>query len=114
MSDESTIDDERLADVFGALSDVRRLRALRFIARRQPGGPGADDAVCACDVQDHLDLSQPATSYHMKVLREAGLVAAERRGRWVHYRVSKDGLETLRAFMDGLGDAVAARPLATA
>lgn len=108
------MDEERLADAFGALSDVRRLRALRFIARRQPGGPGADDAVCACDVQDHLDLSQPATSYHMKVLCEAGLVAAERRGRWVHYRVSRDGLETLGAFVDEPGDAVPARALATA
>lgn len=89
--------DEQLADTFGALSDARRLRALRFIAERDPEGTGAE-VVCACHVQEHLGLSQPATSYHMKVLREAGLVSAEKRGRWVHYRIAPEGVDALRAF----------------
>lgn len=96
---------ERLAEAFDALGDVRRLRALRFIADHDPAGPGADEAVCACHVQEHLGLSQPATSYHMKVLRQAGLVTAEKRGRWVHYRVSGEGLAALGAFLDELGEA---------
>lgn len=102
------MNDEQLAETFGALSDVRRLRALRYIAERDPSGPGSDEAVCACHVQDHLDLSQPATSYHMKVLKQAGLVSAEKRGRWVHYRVSRDGVEALRAFASELGEAAPA------
>ncbi len=96
------MDDETLSDLFGALSDPRRLRALRFIARRDPSGPEPGEAVCACHVQEHLGLSQPATSYHMKVLREAGLVRGEKRGRWVHYRVSGAGLAALRRFLDRL------------
>lgn len=88
---------ERRADAFAALGDPRRLRALRFIAERGPPGSGADEAVCACHLQEHLDLSQPATSYHMKVLREADLVEAEKRGRWVHYRLSGEGLAALRS-----------------
>lgn len=100
--------EERLAEGFGALSDPRRLRALRFIARRNPSDAGPDAAVCACHVQDHLGLSQPSTSYHMKVLREAGLVSAEQRGRWVHYRISRDGLVALRAFLSELGEVVGA------
>lgn len=107
-------EDDRLAETFGALSDVRRLRALRFIAEREPAGAPPDDAVCACDVQDHLELSQSATSYHMKVLRQAGLVTAEKRGRWVHYRVSPDGLAAVRSFADELGDAASERSPAVA
>lgn len=106
--------DEKLAEIFGALSDARRLRALRFIAEAEPAGPDVDDAVCACHVQEHLDLSQPATSYHMKVLREAGLVRAERRGRWVHYRVAPEGIEALRSFPGELEGAAGARSGAAA
>ena len=106
--------DERLTTIFGALSDGQRLEALRFIARRDPDGCCAEEAVCACDVQEHLGLSQPATSYHMKVLREAGLVVGEKRGRWVHYRIAPEGLEALREFLDEVGAAApeAASPAA--
>jgi len=101
---------EELAEAFKALSDVHRLRALRFIAAGAPAGADCGDAVCACHVQDHLDLSQPATSYHLKVLRQAGLVDAEKRGRWVHYRISDGGLDALQAFLDEIGQAGRARP----
>lgn len=102
------MDEDTLSDTFSALGDVRRLRALRFIADRNPGRDGPDGAVCACHVQDHLGLSQPATSYHLKVLREAGLVSGEKRGRWVHYRVSTEGIDALRAFLDEVGEAAPA------
>lgn len=108
------MDEETLAEAFGALSDVRRLRALRFIARHDPSGPDPADAVCACHVQEHLELSQPATSYHMKVLRQAGLVTAEKRGRWVHYRTSRDGVEALRTFVAELEKSASVPSLATA
>lgn len=108
------MDDERLAETFSALGDVHRLRALRFVAEGGPAGPDGDEAVCACHVQDHLGLSQPATSYHLKILRQAGLVSAEKRGRWVHYRVSADGMEALRAFLTGVEDAASALPEAVA
>ncbi len=108
------MDDETLAEAFGALGDPRRLRALRFIARHHPEGPvAAEEPVCACHVQEHLGLSQPATSYHMKVLRQAGLVTTEKRGRWVHYRISKDGVTALRTFLAGLEESADAPSLAT-
>ena len=106
------MNDEQLAESFSALSDVRRLRALRFIAEGAPPGADCRDAVCACHVQDHLGLSQPATSYHLKVLRQAGLVSAEKRGRWVHYRISGDGVEVLREFLGEIGEAAAAGAMA--
>lgn len=106
--------DEQLAEAFGALSDVRRLRALRFIAERDGTSCPPQEAVCACHLQDHLDLSQPATSYHMKVLRQAGLVRGEQSGRWVHYRITPEGFEALAAFLEELVAAGAARSEALA
>lgn len=102
------MNEQEMAAIFSALGDVQRLRALRFIARSDPSGPHREEAVCACHVQEHLGLSQPATSYHMRTLREAGLVRAEKRGRWVHYRVSPEGVEALRRFLDDLGSAAPA------
>lgn len=64
-----------------ALGDPVRLRLLQEISRR-PGGES-----CVCDLLDLFDLSQPTVSHHLKVLRESGLVASERRGTWVYYRV---------------------------
>lgn len=101
----SVMSDEQLVEAFQALSDVHRLRALQFIAGDAPPGAGPEDSVCACHVQDHLDLSQPATSYHLKVLRQAGLVESEKRGRWVHYRISADGLDALKTFLDDIEEA---------
>lgn len=105
---------KQLAEAFKALSDVHRLRALRFIAGGAPPEADSEDAVCACHVQDHLEMSQPATSYHLKVLRQAGLVESEKRGRWVHYRISDEGLDLLKGFLDEIGEAARARPEAVA
>lgn len=101
------MDEEALSDTFSALGDVRRLRALRYIADRSPGREGGgEEAVCACHVQEHLGLSQPATSYHLGILREADLVSGEKRGRWVHYRVSAEGIDVLGSFLAEVGEAV--------
>lgn len=108
------MDDERLAQAFKALSDGHRLRAVRFIAGGAPPDADCREAVCACHVQAHLDLSQPATSYHLKVLRQAGLVEAEKRGRWVHYRISDPGIEALRRFLAEIEQAAGGRGEAVA
>ncbi|MDT0451069.1 ArsR/SmtB family transcription factor [Streptomyces hesseae] len=69
-----------LAKVFKALGDPVRLRLLSLIASRAGG------EVCVCDLTPAFDLSQPTISHHLKLLREAGLIASERRGTWVYYR----------------------------
>ncbi|MFH8614929.1 ArsR/SmtB family transcription factor [Streptomyces sp. NPDC017979] len=70
-----------LARVFKALGDPVRLRLLSMIASRKGG------EVCVCDLTPAFDLSQPTISHHLKLLREAGLIASERRGTWVYYRL---------------------------
>lgn len=78
-----------LATDLGALADPVRLRMLSIIGSSDSG------EVCACDFVGPIGKSQPTISHHLKVLSEAGLVAGEKRGRWVWYRVSPDRLDGL-------------------
>jgi ArsR family transcriptional regulator len=52
---------------------------------------------CVCELQPVAAVSAPTLSHHLRVLREAGLVVAARRGRWVDYRLSEDAPQRLRA-----------------
>jgi ArsR family transcriptional regulator, arsenate/arsenite/antimonite-responsive transcriptional repressor len=78
ISDEGAV---RLASTFSALADPAR---VKIVDRLLDAG---EASVCVCDFVDLLDLSQPAVSYHLKVLRKAGLVERERRGSFAHYRL---------------------------
>jgi ArsR family transcriptional regulator len=82
-----------LARSFGALADPVRLRLLSMVAAA--GG----DEVCACDLVGASGRSQPTVSHHMKVLVDAGLVAREKRGLWVWYRIRPARLDALRAVL---------------
>ena len=69
---------ERLVRLFKALADATRVEILRLLAAQR--GP-----TCVCDVVAHFGLSQPTISHHLRVLREAGLLRASRRGVWSFY-----------------------------
>jgi ArsR family transcriptional regulator, arsenate/arsenite/antimonite-responsive transcriptional repressor len=95
---------EELVPVFKALGDPTRLKILdllrsrgksccELIAREERG-------LCACDIEKEIGLSQAAVSHHMDLLRRAGLVEAEKRGRWMYYRRNE-------AALAGLAEAVA-------
>ena len=68
-----------LAILFSALADTTRLRLLNLMAGRE---------VCVCYFVDVLRQSQPKISRHLAYLRKAGIVAARREGKWMHYRIS--------------------------
>lgn len=89
----SASDAERLAEALRVLADPARLRLLSLI-QSQPGGE-----TCGCHLTEPLGLGQPTVSHHLKVLREAGLVEREQRGKWAYYRVRPDGLAALRAVL---------------
>jgi ArsR family transcriptional regulator len=78
----------RLAEIFKALADPTRLDILRVIVTQS--GP-----VCACDIVEQFDLSQPTISHHLKVLRDAGLLSSRRSGLWSIYEPDPEGLERL-------------------
>ncbi len=72
---------EHCAALFKALSDGTRLRILQAISRVSE--------LCECNIVPSFGLSQPTISYHLKVLREAGLIRSERRGQWVYHSVNQ-------------------------
>jgi ArsR family transcriptional regulator, arsenate/arsenite/antimonite-responsive transcriptional repressor len=80
---------QTLAAQFKALADPTRLAIVNRLA--------AVDEVCVCDFVAALDLSQPTISHHLKILRDAGLVEASRRGTWAFYRLIPSAVEALRA-----------------
>jgi ArsR family transcriptional regulator len=73
---------------FSALGDPIRLRILGELT----GGRR-----CVCELLEELGIAPNLLSYHLRVLREAGLVTGSRRGRWVDYRLADDRLAVLRA-----------------
>jgi ArsR family transcriptional regulator len=97
---------ERLAASAKALSDPIRLRMLAQMTAAQccrgPAyGEGTEpEGVCVCEIQSAFGLAQSKVSYHLKVLREAGLVRETRRGKWSFYAVDADAA---RAALAGLG-----------
>jgi len=71
-----------------ALADPTRLRILQRLA----AGPAT-----VTDLIDHVDLSQPLVSWHLRRLRAAGLIETQRRGREVICTLSRDALDRFRA-----------------
>ena len=58
---------------------------------------------CVCDLHEQVPVAANLLSYHLRVLREAGLVTAARRGRWVDYRLDGDGFAALWALVSAAG-----------
>ena len=73
-----------MSEVFKALSDPTRRRVLELLRE----GPRA-----AGDLSDHFDVSKPTMSAHFAILREAGLIAAERQGKSILYHLQRSVLE---------------------
>ncbi|ARI52562.1 metalloregulator ArsR/SmtB family transcription factor [Streptomyces griseobrunneus] len=72
---------ERMAATFEVLANPVRLRLLARVASHPAG------EACVCDIQD-VGVTGATVSYHLKKLRDAGLLVSERRGTWVFYRVA--------------------------
>jgi ArsR family transcriptional regulator, arsenate/arsenite/antimonite-responsive transcriptional repressor len=93
MSTRTEPDLERAAELFHALSDGTRLsilRRLRFGER------------CVCDLTDALDAAQSRLSFHLKVLKDAGLVIDRREGRWMYYTLNPEALTEAGALVDAM------------
>ena len=82
-----------VAPAFKALGDPVRLQLMSMIASA-PGGE-----ICVCDLTPAFDLSGPTISHHLKTLRAAGLVTAQRRRTWVYYRARPGVLRQLATLL---------------
>jgi ArsR family transcriptional regulator len=76
-------DTARSAQLFHALSDEARLQIIQILL---------DGEHCVCDLQSHLDVAQSRLSYHLKVLKDAGVVTDRREGRWSYYTLNRDAI----------------------
>lgn len=80
---------DRAVTLFHALSDATRLAILEMLR----GGEQ-----CVCDLQDHLDAAQSRLSFHLRVLKDAGLVEDRKEGRWSYYRTVPAALAEVHDF----------------
>ena len=99
-----TAPDDRRVALLRAVADPNRLAVLLRLASEGP--------VCACDLGDCCDVSQPTLSHHLKVLREAGWIEGERRGTSIWYSIRPQAVSALADLVDRLG-AHAGRPTPT-
>jgi ArsR family transcriptional regulator len=84
MSDD---DAEVVAERFRALADPTRVRMLNLLIR--------NPELCVCDLNANFELSQPTISHHLGLLRKAGLVDSDVRGRWAFYRANEEAINAL-------------------
>jgi len=85
-----TAQHEALLQRFQAVAEETRFRVVQLLA----GGER-----CVCELQAELGAAQPRLSFHLKKLKDAGVVSDRRDGRWVHYRLMPEALEAMRAFL---------------
>jgi ArsR family transcriptional regulator len=96
MATRTRASSDRAIQLFHALSDATRfsiLERLRFGER------------CVCEMTDALDAAQSRLSFHLKVLKDAGLVTDRREGRWMYYTLNQDTLGEMAELIEGLASA---------
>jgi ArsR family transcriptional regulator len=84
---------EETASLFAALADPTRLAILNLLA-------GSREAVCVCDITASFTLGQPTISHHLKILRDAGLLTGDKRGKWVYYSLVAHRVEAIKEQLD--------------
>lgn len=73
-----------------ALSDENRMKIVHILSCGE---------LCACDILEYFDLSQPTLSHHLKILVDAGLVVARIEGKWTHYSLSSEAFDRFERFI---------------
>lgn len=90
MSTRTPAADEQTLLRFQAVAEETRLRIVQLLTSGER---------CVCELQDSLDAAQSRLSFHLKKLKEAGLVVDRRDGRWVYYSLVPETLEEMRSFL---------------
>lgn len=88
----------KAAVLFHALSDETRLELLDRLKQGEQ---------CVCELTDALQTGQSRLSFHLRVLKEAGLIHDRPEGRWIYYSLNREGLDDLEDFLDELKEAIA-------
>ena len=105
-----TVPEERIVALGRALSDPIRVRMLGIMAEAAALGRGCCDlpdlgvpaeeeetGICICEFEDHFGMGQSKVSYHMRKLKDAGLIREEKRGKWSFYSLDREAARGLLA-----------------
>ncbi|MEH2165756.1 MAG: metalloregulator ArsR/SmtB family transcription factor [Nostoc sp.] len=90
MPPNSTFTPDTIAAGFHALSDPLRIKVLELLRSQE---------LCVCDLCDHLETTQSKLSFHLKTLKEAGLVRARQEGRWIYYSLNLPQFVALEQYL---------------
>ena len=85
------MDNKKIASMFKAFCDENRIQILKLLQ---------DGERCACSLLEEMQITQPTLSHHMKILCDSGVVIGRKEGKWMHYSISKDGLENVINYLD--------------
>ena len=88
-----SLDRDQAQSLLKALSDPLRLRILDQLSTGER---------CVCDLTEALTLSQSRLSFHLKVMKDAGLLGDRQSGRWVYYRIRAEALNALQGWLHEL------------
>ena len=95
MATNETAGLDRVLELFQAIAEPTRLDIVRRLTTGER---------CVCDLQDDLDAAQSRLSFHLKKLKDAGVISDRREGRWVYYSLVPEALEQMRAFLGEVKD----------
>mgnify|MGYP003294787940 CR=1 FL=1 len=87
------MDERRIAAIFKALGDENRVRILKILHSGEK---------CACKLLEELNIGQSTLSHHMKILCDAGIVTGRKEGKWMHYSICCEGMDSIRALLQEL------------
>ncbi len=93
MISSSAKDFKRAAGWFHALSDETRLQIIERLSEGEQ---------CVCDLTDMLDTGQSRLSFHLKALKDTGILTDRREGRWVYYSLNPEVIEEVEQFVKTL------------
>jgi ArsR family transcriptional regulator len=102
MPSSTAFDVDRAVALFHALSDPIRLSIVQLLRAGER---------CVCDLQDDLDTAQSKLSFHLRVLKDAGLVEDRREGRWSYYTIVPEALAEVHDLTVGMTPKKGALPI---
>ena len=79
-----------IATIFKAFCDENRIRILQLLL---------DGEKCACRLLEEMNITQPTLSHHMKILCDSGIVVGRKEGKWIHYSLSEEGIESAQRYL---------------
>ena len=84
---------KQITIIFKALCDENRVQIFRLLQNGEK---------CACKLLEEMNITQPTLSHHMKILCDSGIVEGRKEGKWMHYSISREGVEEAQKYLDFL------------